>query len=316
MNKTPRAIRPILTQTMRALSGAETFGAELELSHFAAGIIAAKLYDLGGRAADPAAVPPVLAIQGKQPAYAEAKAAHAIARAALKSALANGRAFCAQAVDTLKGPLGRRWNQNWQAVGFTSGSLALPTDPVATLAFLAAHYRSHSVHETPALNLTAAKAELARTAIVTARAAVDNARADETLAKQARDKALADVRTCLAGLRDELAGLLSPDDARWYRFGFRRPVDGETPDLVDQVQLRPGGVGEVIAEWSRARLADNYRVSWIVTGSSGVATQVGIFTNQQAVLTGLPHPANITVMITARNSAGESAPMEMKITLA
>jgi hypothetical protein len=66
----------------------------------------------------------------------------------------------------------------------------------------------------------------------------------------------------------------------------------------------------VIAEWTKARLADNYRVSWKVTGSTDDPTQVGLFSDPQTVITGLPHGANITVSVTARNAAGESAPME------
>lgn len=317
MNPTPTTLRPIVTQATTAKSGAETLGALINLKASDAEAIGGDLYAFAGRPADPTATPPVAAIAGKQPLYVEARVAHAQARAARTAAQEAGLKFAAQAVDTLKGVLGRRWNSQWAGVGFTDGSIAIPSDPLPTLTLLEAHYRTHAEHETAALDLTAVKAELAKQAIVTARAAANAARREEGLAKQARDAAFAKLRMRISLLREELGGLLDDDDPHWYDFGFRRPVDGQTPDLVDSLTLRLGAPGEVVAEWSRARLADNYRVSWKLADAAPEVepTQVGLFADQQAIITGLPSGVTITVIVTARNGSGESGKVTATIAI-
>jgi hypothetical protein len=123
------------------------------------------------------------------------------------------------------------------------------------------------------------------------------------------------LRMRIKGLRDELRCLLSPEDTRWYRFGFRRPVDGSTPDLIEALTLRPAGEGTILAEWRAARLADNYRVSWEVTDTDAEPTEVGLVSDPKAILTGLPVGESVTVTVTARNRTGESGPVRATIVL-
>jgi hypothetical protein len=313
MNQIPKTIRPLEALSWSALSGVETLGAILNVRASDFSILGPLVYDVFGRPADPTATPPLAEIQGKQPLYLEAKALHARARASLRAAVTDGYDFMAHAVNTLKGTLGRRWNERWESLGFTGGSLRLPRKPLPVLTLLGAYFRAHPEREAASLNLTSAHAEAMKAAIVAAQTAADAAHIAETSAKQARDKAVRKLWRQLAALRDELGALIEPDDARWYGFGFRRPVDRETPDLVEKVDLRLGGAGEVVASWPKARLADNYRVSWRLTGSTDTPTQVGLVNDPQKVIAGLPHGVSITVIVTARNAAGESAPMEEAI---
>jgi hypothetical protein len=308
MNSTQTSLRPLLAQATRGLSGLELLAAIINILHNTPATFAPVVYDFGGRAADPAATPPVAAIQGKQSLYVEARANHATKRSELRTALTEGRGFLAEAVDALKKPLGRHWSSAWTAVGFTSGSLRLPSDPLPALGFLAEYLRTHSEREVADVDLTAVKAEAAKAAIIAAQTAVDMARVAEATAKQARDVSKKALQQKVSSLRKELSDLLGEDDPRWYAFGFRRPVDGETPDLIAEIHLTAGAAGQVIVEWTRSRLAENYRVSWKLTGSTDDPTEVGISSDLQRTLMGLPSGAAITVIVTARNDAGDSVP--------
>jgi hypothetical protein len=312
MNKIPTTLRPLVALSTRAIAGVETLGVIIEIKANDLPTLAAAHFDLVGRPADPTAIPPVTAILGKHPAYTEAKAVHALARGGLRMANKDGYDFTAKAVNTLKGVLGRQWNSQWAAVGFTDGSLELPRNPLPVLSWIEAHLRIHSGHQVASMNITAPGAETLKQAIIAAQKAVDEAHAAEKTAKAMRDASLQRLRRRMGLLREELDTLLDPDDARWYQFGFRRPIDGETPDLIEELRLLPAGTGQVLVQWTRARLADNYRVSWKLStaGPDAEPTQVGLFSDLQAVITGLTAGMTITVILTARNASGESAPVD------
>lgn len=313
-NRTPKTINPLVTRVRVALAGVKALGASVGIKGNDIDAISDDYYDLVGRPADPTATPPVEAIVGKQPYYLERKVVHGAARADYRQAIADGRTFVTNSIDMLRTPLGRQWNIKWASL-FVTPSLKLPSDPVPMLVSLEAYFRTHPAHENAVLNLTGARAIALLGAIDTAKEAIAEARDNEVAAKQARDRSWRRLRTRLGLLREELSSLLGDDDSRWYRFGFRRPADGETPDLVDEVTARLGAPGEVVVEWTKARLAENYRVLWKVTDSPDEPTQVGLFTDLHAIITGLPPATNITVSVRARNDAGESAPMEAQIAL-
>lgn len=315
MNVTPTSMRPLVAKARRGLSGLLEIGDVLNITHNPANLLSAELYDLIGHPGDADAEPPVPAVEGKQALYIQARLNHTVARAVLREASEAGREFVGHAIDSLKPVLGRSWNSKWSAAGFSSGSLRVPREPWLTLAHLEAYFRDYPAYETPDREITAEKAEELLVAIEAAQGDVDNSRMLETLAKQTRDAALATLRRRMVGLRAELDGVLSDDDARWYRFGLRRPVDGETPDLIEELWVTPGAAGQVIVEWSRARLADNYRVSWRLAsdGPEVEPTEVGLFSDQMAVISGLGSEAVIVVIVTARNASGESAPAEAEI---
>jgi hypothetical protein len=56
-------------------------------------------------------------------------------------------------------------------------------------------------------------------------------------------------------------------------------------------------------------------VAWKLAGAApeDPATQVGLFADLQAVITGLTSGTNITVIVTARNASGESAPVKVNV---
>lgn len=56
-------------------------------------------------------------------------------------------------------------------------------------------------------------------------------------------------------------------------------------------------------------------MSWFLDGGSSEVTEVGLFTERQCTLTGLPAASAIVVAITSRNAAGETAPTEARIVL-
>lgn len=316
MNRTPKTIRALQNAGRTAYFGALEAAPTVTLKANDAASIGPDYFDFAGRPADPTAVPPITAIAGKQPLYQQARIDATLAQSALKEAIKSGRAFVAKAVDILKGNLGRRWTDKWVELGFPSGSLALPIDPRSVLINLEIYFRTHPDQESASLNLTAVKAQQALRAIDNAFRSANAAVVREKAAKQERDAAAERLRLRLSGLRQELGKVLSNDSSNWYHFGFRRPIDGNTPDVVETINFRVVAPGEVEVEWSHARLADNYRVSWIVSGSSGVPATLGLINGQRTLISGLPHPANITVIITARNSAGESVPAKATIALA
>ena len=83
------------------------------------------------------------------------------------------------------------------------------------------------------------------------------------------------------------------------------------PDLV----LSSGGPGIVLVQWGLSSLAENYRVTWRITGSAAEATEVGLFTDRQCSITGLPSGTSIVVGVSARNDSGETEPTEAVITV-
>jgi hypothetical protein len=310
MNRIPKSLSLLELSASRASEGAGEIGADIELPAKYATGLASVVHDVFGRPADSGATPPREAILGKQPLYLETKVVHSAARADRKKATAAGRTFVAKAVHNLKNDLGMHWNARWAALGFVNGSLRLPTNPLPVLTLLGAYYRAHAERENAALNLTAEKAEQVKAAIVAMQTAVDRAHDAEKAAKLVRDAAVRKLRLLLGGLREDLHTVLTKDDSRWYRFGFCRPVDGSTPDLVQELTVQASAPTEAIARWTKARLAVNYRVAWKRTGSTDAPRQVGIVSDPRAVITGLPPGADVTVIVTARNVSGESAPTE------
>lgn len=117
----------------------------------------------------------------------------------------------------------------------------------------------------------------------------------------------------MSGLRAELEQILTPEDGRWSEFGFRVPAAGEIPEKVEGVVVSAAMTGTVIVKWEATRLAENYRVYWrSSTQPAGLVTEVGLFTDKQALITGLPIGESIVVGVRARNRSGEMAPTEVE----
>lgn len=231
----PRTPDTLISHATDAADGAATQGASVGLRHNNAAEITAELLALIG---DPAASPP---IPGARPAYHLAKSAKTTATAACRSVESNSRAFCGSAVNLLRNFLGNQWNSQWQAAGFTGGSLAIPDDTLPMLGELRAYFIAHPGHENAPLALTAAECTARIAALGDARTASNHSVTALGQAKSAHDAAVQNLYQRMTGLRSELEQLLPADDPRWYSFGFDRPTDGTGPGPIPHLVFTADG---------------------------------------------------------------------------
>jgi hypothetical protein len=232
------------------------------------------------------------------------------ARVRRDEALAEAKAFCANAIDGLKARLGRRWNPRWMAVGFTQGSLAIPRDPTRLLYELRDYFRARPDHEHAALEITAAQADALAAELNAALSGVNVDRANRNEARRNRDVAMERLRRRLSGLHAELRQLLPRDDHRWSQFGFRRPIDKGQPDRVEDLTVRTGGRdGELIVEWMPSPRATSYRLTRQIAGMDPEPVEVGTVHEPFALVSGLPEGIPVTLVVHARNRAGETKGM-------
>ena len=73
--------------------------------------------------------------------------------------------------------------------------------------------------------------------------------------------------------------------------------------------------GQPVVQWGLSSLAENYRVTWRLSGSAAEPTEVGLFADRQCSIMGLPSGTSIIVGVSARNDSGETAPTEAAITV-
>ena len=313
LNSIPTTQTLLVTLAAKALAGAQSIGTATGLLHHPATAIATDVHDyIGDPGGGAPGTPPAI---GKRGVYNQAKAGATAARVSTRATTGTGCAFCAKALGLLKPAFGYQWTSSWAAAGFTMGTLAKPRNPVALLLELRAYFRANPSKESAEQLVTAAQADLLLTQLQTAQVAEAAAKAAVVVAKAARDESYMKLRGRLSGLRVELGELLSDDDARWYQFGFKRPADGRIPALVPDVVLSAAGPASVRVTWGVSSLAENYRVTWRISGSAPEPVEVGIFTDRECTITGLPTGASILVGVSARNDSGETAPTEVTITV-
>jgi hypothetical protein len=215
-----------------------------------------------------------------------------------------------QAIDVLRPILGRQWNSRWSGAGFSAGTLAVPRDPYAMLIDLREYFRRNAAQEIPAIGVTAVSLDAQIVAIDDARRDADSAHAAKKAALEARNAAQLALQRRLSALRYELDLLLEDDDARWYEFGFRRPIDGRIPSMVEGLAVMPGLPGELVVSWEPASLADSYAVTKQVIGVDTEPVFVKRVSDTETTLRDLPTGATVKVTITAHNSTGDSLPVE------
>jgi hypothetical protein len=308
MTTIPRSKGGLVILTTRIHAGLVSSGTEAGITYNDAATFATDLHAVTG--------PPGAAEQGLLARFDAAKAATAAAYAANEITIDDGHEFASKAIALFKTSLGNRWNSQWQAVGFTGGSLAIPANPLALLVSIRAYLRANPTKESVEFNVSAAQAEVRLNAITAARSGVDAARAAQSAASAASSAALDQLRKRASAFRKELSLLLEDDDALWYRFGFPRPVDGHIPAPVSELVLRAAVPGEVIAEWERSALADNYRVSRQVQGVDPQPIALGLVSDPLTIIRGLPSGSTVIVSVTARNASGETQPVNASITVA
>lgn len=301
-NEIPDAPGPLISLATDAADGADTEGASIGLSQNTAAKIRTDLVALAGSTTT---VPPVI---GAQNAYNLAKSAKVAATAARRAGESNGRTFCASAVGMLKNHISTQWSSQWQAAGFTTGSLAIPDDPLSLLGEIRAYFIANPAHENSPLGLIAANCTTRIDEVIAVRAASNQSNKDLGDAKAASDAAKKTLYKRMTGLRAELAQLLSADDPRWYAMGFDRPADGWQPGPVDDLILTPGGPGMVFADWDDARRASRYRVFKQTVGTDPAPVEVtSTVTVSEFTLTGLTSGSTVEITITAVNDAGNGA---------
>ena len=304
-NAIPRVLSRLLSLAARAKAATEALAASLGIVQNTAAKIGVEIVDLTGPAGAPPTPP-----AGKIGILNDARQQNTAAQTALRAVIATGRTLAMQAIDVLRPILGRQWNARWNAAGFSAGSLAVPRDPYRILIDLREYFRRNTTHEVPVVGVTAALLDAKIVAIEAARRDVDSTRASATAAKDARDLAQQTLQKRLSSLRYELDSLLANDDARWYEFGFRRPIDGRIPATVENLTVTPALPGELIVSWDPASLADNYAVSKLVVGSDPVLVFAKRVNDTETILRDLPAGATVKVTVVSHNSTGDSLPVE------
>lgn len=299
-NQTPRSYDPLVLHLEEAADGADALGVALGLKQNTAAAIRADLVALTGSPGSP----------GLKDLWNAAKTAKTAATAAAQQARTKGKAIASASVGVLKPRLGSQWNSSWQTAGFTSGSLAIPENPLTLLQQLRAYFTANPTHEKsdlgPGISATAAACEAAAQAISAAATASNNSNTAAGVAKKNFDDGIETGRARLSGLREELARLISDEDERWYSFGFERPADPETPEIPENLVVAAGANGLYFADWDDSRRAETYRAA--VRNAAGDTVAERIVSESETTLSGLPS-GTLTLTVTARNpSGGESQP--------
>jgi hypothetical protein len=222
----------------------------------------------------------------------------------------NGRALARACIGVLKPRLGDSWNSQWRTAGFTNGSIAVPDNPLPILQQLATYFSAHPTHEVASLNATGAACTTTAESVSTATSASNQSNVDAGNAKNGLAAGIAEARTRLGGLRDELTQLIDDDDERWYAFGFSKPSDPDTPEVPENLVVTPGAPGNhlLFIDWNDPVRATSFRVIVTNTANPPVGHKNVIVTDSEVTFNDLaPGPVKIT--ITSRNSkGGESGP--------
>ena len=318
-NDIPRTYDPLVQLGEDAADGAANLGETVGLKQNTEAAIRADLEALTGT---PAPILTVAQPKADTPAgdpglkalYNAAKANKTNMTAALRTANSNGRALAMACIGTLKPALGTQWNSQWNAAGFTDGSIAVPANPMVKLQQLRAYYNTNPNREVPDVNgitCTAAGCEAAAQAISDASENSNQSNTDAGTAQAALEAGIATLRRRLTGLREELTQLLDDTDERWYAFGFDRPGDLNTPEVPANVTATAGaaGSGLLFVHWDDARRADGYRVIVKNTvGGAELANQLA--QDAEATISGLTAGLTVAITVTARTAAGERQPSD------
>jgi hypothetical protein len=303
-NRIPQTHDPLVVLLENAIAGAKQYGNAIGLKQNDEASLQAELDQLTRSGESTGG--------GHKSRWNNARSAKSAATAALRAAEYQGRAVVSACLGILKPRLGNQWNSTWQEAGFTAGTLQVPTHPLAVLRHLQTYFTAHPQYEvanlTESVSCTAVGCGAAADAIAAADAASRQSNMDAGASKQALERGLQSARLRLMGLRNELNQLLADDDPRWYVFGFERPDHVGIAEIPANLVLTAGSAGTLFADWDDAPRADNYRA--VVSDSEGKTLAERLVVESEAMFTGLPSGAAVKVVVTARNSAGESKASE------
>lgn len=297
-NPIPDALPQLFALAEDAADGAQAQGAAIGLKQNIEAVIRADL----------------LAAKTAEQNYAAAKTAKDTLSTNLRVADSNGRSFIKAASAYFSQTLSEDWTTAWAATGFPDQSTAIPTTQDARLTLLGSlknYFTSNPTMEvnTPRLVLTAAVANGLFNSLSDARTAVNNGNTDAGTKRDARDAAVAGLKTRLRGLIAELGQLLDDNSPVWDAFGLNEPGADGMPDVPEAPVLTPGGTpGTLHADWPHARNAARYHVWVFIVGVDTDYRNVDTVTDTADTLTGLPSSKTAKIQITAVNDAGESGP--------
>ena len=308
-NSSPTSYDPLIQALEDAADGAHTHGATIGLYHCDEAHIRADLIALVGKPAGPGGVP--AAVPGLKALWNVAQTNKSKKTAAFRNVCSNARVYARTCIRTLMPVLGESWNADWNAAGFTSGSLAVPANPLTLLQQLRAYYVANPARESvvQGINCNAVTCEATAQAISTAESDSNQSNTDSGTAQRNFQNGITAGRARLTALRQELELLIADDDDRWYAFGFDKPSDPSTPETPANLTVVPGAVGTKsgIADWDDARRADSYRIR-AVTKADGKEVLNVIANDSQFVLylNSVATGAIVQVTIAGRNASGES----------
>lgn len=266
--------------------------------------------------------PKLAAARKAQGVYDGAQTAETDATGVRNVANSNAKGFIADGKNILSKPLGNKPSQDWEALGYPTGSIAMPDSIEGRLAVLAGmrDYLTKSPGKevkTEDITFTAAQAEVLRKALSDARGAVNTAVGDRVKAKGARDGAVDELRTAMSGLINELGHIPIGDESpKWYYFGLVPPAGSQTPGIPDGVTMHQVGPTSAAAGWASSPRATKYRPLKKVDGVDADFIALDLTSETQVLLENLPAKATVHIQVTAYNAAGESAASaEARLTL-
>lgn len=256
--------------------------------------------------------PAILAMEGAEQTYQDARVAKKTANAAVTTADNAAKLFIKNARRRLSKFFGENYNAEWAAAGWPENSTGVPStqaDRYTLVTALKNHLTSHAAHASEDMDVTVAAATTVETALKTARGDLATAITDCGTTKNARDTAEENLRTKMSGLISELDQLMPDDDPRWHQFGLSMPSDPSLPEAPEGLVVIPGTPGTLLADWEDALRADRYRVYLQVVGVDADFHALPTpFYDSDATVPGLPSGATVKVRVTSVNDAGESGP--------
>jgi len=146
---------------------------------------------------------------------------------AQRTADAEGRKFIGHSKKVLAVHLGDQWSERWGQAGFKDTTTQTPSTLLGranVIKELASYFTIHADQATPALSVTAARAQQLHVALTKAIADIKDHGIRRKAAKGARDKAITVLRKRLRSSIAELDLLLEGDSTLWNGLGLTPPA--------------------------------------------------------------------------------------------
>ncbi len=196
--------------------------------------------------------------------------------------------------------LGREHALEWQAAGWTHGTLQFPRDPdelALLLETLADYLTAHESYENAPLNFTAARIGELYAQLDALLKAELSAQSANVAAKKARDAALQTLYKRASNLISEL---------RWYDFGLVPPALMDAPGAIRNFVLHPGMTPDsVLLDWLDADLAEGYHVYMKQLDADEPFLLKQTVHDSDATVSGLVAETTVWFMVRAVNEHGE-----------